>query len=218
MNVGGLIFVTISLAVGGIPVLFVKRSWILLALSIPAYFLAILSKAIVSSLLVSVVDSPTLVAYLIAGTETALAEVGLAYVFLWLGRRSLREAKMGFTYGIYLAFWENFILLGLLDLLNLSQLTSSTVNFIPLLLPHFLDRVTSLLAHMYWGFMDYMAVFRGKLRYLFMAMPLGFIDSLAAWWDLTKAIPYLEFATVAFLLTLLSVPVMMGVLRWNSVG
>jgi hypothetical protein len=200
MNVGGLAFVAISLAVGGVPVLFVKRSWILLALSVPAYFLAVLSKVIVSSLLIPIVDSPTLVAYLIAGAETALAEVGLAYVFLRLGRRNLREAKMGFTYGIYLAFCENFILLGLSGLLNLSQLISSAVNFIPLLLPHFLDRTTSLLAHMYWGFMDYMAVFRGKLRYLFMAMPLGFIDSLAAWWALTKAIPYLEFAMVAFFL------------------
>lgn len=217
MNALDLSIPIISLSVGIIPLFFVKRNFYLLILALGAYFVAIFSKQIIQLSFLGFFLTPSLPTYLAYGLQTAILETGFAYLFLHFKKNLPKDISYGFSYGVYLAFFENAILLGILYLPLYINNTFGLPSNLPLdtivlsyLLPHFLDRVSSLIFHTYIGFMSFLAISTNKIAYFLLAMPFGMIDSLTAWWDLNhKPISYLEFAIIIFIINIISIFIML---------
>ncbi len=137
------------------------------------------------------------------GLQTIVFEVGLAFLIaMWaISRRKLhpRDAE---GYGLGLAFWENAGLVGGLGLVNLTIIYlalasggSTAAPFLglansrpdlfyppsqalPLIAWGTLERVTSLLFHVCWGYLTLLAAAQHRMRYLFLALPMGGVDLL----------------------------------------
>jgi len=103
---------------------------------------------------------------------------------------------------------ENAIFVGLLELPNAFFETTTTV--LPLLyivIIKIMDRTSSLLIHYSWGISAYYSFLRKELKYIISVAPLGMVDSLAAYVNLTHssnyfivAIPSIIVSIVGFLL------------------
>lgn len=139
------------------------------------------------------------------GLQTSILEVGLAYLFArYAISRKRMTAGQGFGYGAGLAFWENGILLGVISLVNLIGIYAAlqpgvlnatayqaTVDAISRSEPALfypiaqalqsiglgiLERVSSILIHVAWGYLVFAAAIYRKRRYLAMALPMGLVD------------------------------------------
>jgi len=158
------------------------------------------------------------------GLQTCFFEVGLAYlVARYAVARKQMDAADAEGYGVSLAFWENAILLGALSLVNLTAtyvviyegllpesiyqnlVSSSPAIFYPpqqLALPialATLERVSSFLAHLSWGYLCVLsAVFRKPL-FMAVALPMGMIDALVPF---AQELPVWEFELIIFSLSL----------------
>lgn len=216
-----LLLPTISVLVGIIPLFFVKRKLGLLGLAIVAYFIAILAKEAIQLPFLKFFETPSTPTYIAYGLQTTFLEPGFAYLILYLVRKtyiSIKDISYGFSYGVYLAFSENALLVGLLSLpsyiLILLGLAPTPINLtttstiLSSLIPYTLDRISSLVLHTFWGFSAYLSILKNNKLYLVISMPFGMLDSLTAWWDFTRPFSYLEFSIIVFLISIISVLVM----------
>ena len=180
--------------------------WSILLLALVAYGGAIALKAIVQLLtaqqLVTAFEGNLIAIGLYYGLQTVFFEVGLAYlVLLFANSRRAVEENDAVAYGLGLAMWENGVLLGLLTLINyiiyfvtlsgsgaaadqLYNNLSSTASALflspgeafPLIGYAILERVSSLMVHLSWGYLCVLSVISGR-RWLFLAaLPMGLID------------------------------------------
>jgi hypothetical protein len=162
------------------------------------------------------------------GLQTLFFEVGLAYLFArYAVLHGKIEKKDSEGYGSGLAFWENAGLLGVLSLINLvsyyailstntslAQTLYDTLNtnapalFAPAsqalksVAIGTVERVSSILFHIAWGYLCVMSVvYKRKLLFL-IALPMGFVDFLVPF-----AIPgnLLVVEAIIFVLSVLSV-------------
>ncbi|MDT7901390.1 MAG: hypothetical protein RRE78_05765 [Acidianus sp.] len=201
MNLCILIGALISIFIGIIPLFLVKRDWKVILIAGVAYILAIVGKAIIQLAFLSFFLTPQIPTYIAYGILTTIFEPGFAYLF----SRFIKENPK--TYGIGLAFWENAIFVGLLELPNAFIETTTTV--LPLLyivIIKIMDRTSSLLIYYSWGISAYYSFWRKELKYIFTVAPLGMVDSLTAYVNLTHssyfiiAIPFMIVSIVGFLL------------------
>jgi len=138
------------------------------------------------------------------GVQTALFEVGLAYL---VSSYAIRNGKLGMKdaegYGAGLAFWENAVLLGVLPLINYiayyailstsSPLAQTVYDLLRQNSPGLFDpmsqalssvalgtleRSSSILIHIAWGYLCMMAAVYGRRRLVLIALPMGFVDFL----------------------------------------
>lgn len=147
------------------------------------------------------------------GLQTVIFEVGGAFLVarFAISRRKMRQSD-AVAYGLGLAFWENGVLLGVVALVStfsyfivLSQggqaaesmygllsssqprLFYSPQSALPLVGWGLLERVSSLMVHLSWGYLCVKSVAQHKRELLFLALPMGFIDFL---------VPFLQILTV----------------------
>jgi hypothetical protein len=164
------------------------------------------------------------------GAQTAIFEVGLAFVVAWyMVRKGRMKRKDAEAYGASLAFWENAVLLGVLSLVDLvayyfvlttnsstaqtvyDQLSKSSPGlFDPVsqalksVALGTLERISSIMLHSAWGYLCALAaVYRKKTLFL-VALPMGFVDFLVPLADL---IGLALFEAVVFGLALASIGV-----------
>jgi hypothetical protein len=192
----------IAIIVGVVPVLYFPRRAVLLGLAALAYFVAIATKEVVELSFSSFFEQPSIPTYLAYGALTFFFEVGFAYVFLLRFRRgeTTERPRSGWTYGIYLAFFENAVLLGALVLLELLLVEISPVhltagdpyaaNELSLAAPYLGERSVSLLGHGVWGFLAYMATVRRRPGLVLWTIPLAMLDAIAVAWDFTHFVSY----------------------------
>ena len=162
------------------------------------------------------------------GLQTVFFEVGLAFVVAWYffsqGRLERKDAE---AYGSGLAFWENAGLLGILSLINLiaywsilqtnSPLAQTLYNQLNANAPNLfasatqalrsvalgtIERISSILFHVSWGYLCVMAAVYNKKRLFLIALPMGFVDFLVPF-----ALPsnIIVFESVVFTLSVVSV-------------
>jgi hypothetical protein len=158
------------------------------------------------------------------GAQTSVFEVGLAYL---VARYAVSRRQMGGAdaeaYGISLAFWENGVLLGALTLVNLAvtylliadglipasvyqTLVSSNPSLfytpqqlaVPLALG-VLERVSSLLSHLAWGYLCVLAAYLHRRVYVLIALPMGLLDVLVPF---AQDLPLWEFEGLLFVISL----------------
>ena len=136
------------------------------------------------------------------GVQTAFFEVGGAYLvarYATAGGKLRGRDATGF--GVGLAMWENGVLIGGVLLLNYlayyavlgsggsqaaqlyDSLTKSSpglfygaTSALPLIGYAVLERVSSLLAHLAWGYLAVMAAVTRSKTYLGLALPMGLVD------------------------------------------
>ena len=158
------------------------------------------------------------------GAQTSVFEVGLAYlVARYAVSRRKMEGADAEAYGLSLAFWENGVLLGALTLFSLAAdyfliaggliptsvyqtLVASNPSLfytprqlaVPLALG-VLERVSSLLSHLAWGYLCVLAAYLHKKVYLLIALPMGLFDVLVPF---AREVPLWEFEGLLFLLSL----------------
>ena len=139
------------------------------------------------------------------GLQTVAFEVGGAFLVAWFAfSRGKIRAGDAEGYGIGLAFWENGVLLGGSLLLNYvliyailagggtaaqqlyPTLSSDAPSLfyppsaaLPLIGYSVLERVSSLLGHFSWGLLVVLAVAFRRRLFLWLALPMGFVDFLA---------------------------------------
>jgi hypothetical protein len=160
------------------------------------------------------------------GLQTCFLEVGLAYVVArYAVARKLIGAADAEGYGVSLAFWENAVLLGALSLVNLAatyiliadglipqSVYQTVVNSDPglFLSPRqlagpialaTLERVSSFLVHLAWGYLCVLGAALRKPVYFAIALPMGLIDALV---PLAQEIATWEFEAMIFVFSLAS--------------
>ncbi len=205
-NLTPLVIPLISIIVGVIPIFFFKKNLPLFAIAFLSYFIAIIAKILIQSTFLGFFHTPSIPTYLSYGILTTVLEPGFAYLFLLVFKPKGLNANLGLSYGAYLAFCENAVLLGVLSLPN--YLIVSLSISASQILAHTLDRLSSFLLHTFWGFSATLSMTKKDLRYLLISMPYGMTDSLAAYYDFTHAIPLLVFSTIVLLISLSSIPLM----------
>lgn len=165
------------------------------------------------------------------GLQTVFFEVGLAFLVAWFAvRRGALEKKDAEAYGSGLAFWENAVLLGILQLINLisyySILSTNTslaqtlfnqlnANAPGLFAPAsealrsvalgVVERTPSIFIHLAWGYLCFMAAYYHRRRLFLIALPMGFIDFL---------VPFAQNAIVAFEATVFTLSVISVLVAW----
>jgi hypothetical protein len=200
----------------------------LLVVSLVAYVGAFMAKVAIQAATLSAVKnvfgSVSVGLGLYYGLQTVFLEVGLAYVLASLAakRMSLKPSD-GVPYGISLAFWENGVLLGALQILNfgvtyvLIASGSSTGQFLYSTIskaqPEYflapsalvwsellgtLERLSSMLIHVAWGVLCVLAAVTRRRRFLAYALPMGLVDALVPFASLDVDL----FEAVVFLLSL----------------
>jgi hypothetical protein len=184
MNLYILIGALISIFIGIIPLFLVKRDWKVILIAGGAYILAIIGKDIIKLAFLSFFLTPQIPTYIAYGILTTTFEPGLAYLF----SRFIKENPK--TYGIGLAFWENAIFVGLLELPYAFTATTTTVLSSYFVAIKIMDRTSSLLIHYCWGVSAYYSSWRKELKYIISVAPLGMVDSLAAYVSLTQSANY----------------------------
>jgi len=141
---------------------------------------------------------------LYVGLQTMFFEVGLAYLVARFainrGKMTRRDAE---AYGSGLGFWENVGFIGILRLINIvsiyailsnggaladtvytqlmeaqPELFASTAAALGLVGLGVLERISSLLIHVAWGYLCFMAVLYRKKILFAIALPMGMIDFL----------------------------------------
>jgi hypothetical protein len=165
------------------------------------------------------------------GLQTVFFEVGLAFLVAWFTvSRGWLEKKDAEAYGSGLAFWENAVLLGILPLINLisyySLLSTNTslaqtlfdqlnANAPGLFAPAtealrsvalgVVERTSSILIHVAWGYLCFMAALYHRKRLLFIALPMGFIDFF---------VPFAQNEVVIFESGIFTISVISVLLAW----
>ena len=138
------------------------------------------------------------------GLQTVIFEVAGAFL---VARFAISRGKMkrndAVAYGLGLAFWENGVFLGVIALLSTisyfivlsqggqaaesmytllsttqSQLFYSPQSALPLIGWGLLERVSSLMVHLSWGYLCVKSAAQHRREYLLLALPMGFIDFL----------------------------------------
>jgi len=162
-----------------------------------AYFSAIALKIVFQNFTLGFVQHyGTVMLGIYYGLQTSLLEVGLAFIVARQARGSMKSGD-GFGYGLSLAMWENGVLISIPLLLDYvlyyvmlpgspqlySMLYAEAPSlFLPLsaALPLIgfavIERISSLLLHLSWGYLTVMAVFTGRRRYVAFGMVMGFAD------------------------------------------
>ena len=180
-------------------------AWVLL-FSVVAYFGAIGTKALIQALTYGPLDSAAngspwvLGPYF--GLQTAIIEVGFAYIFArYAVDHGLLHANDAEGYGISLALWENGVLIGGVTALDYavyyvtlagpgsgaqtlySALESAAPSLffpagkaLPLVGYQVLERISSLLIHFSFGYLCVLAAVFKKRRFLACALPMGLVD------------------------------------------
>jgi hypothetical protein len=167
-----------------------------------AYFGAIGLKYAIQIPTIGLIGTNSYVLGAYYGLQTMILEVGLAYAVAWyaISRRKLdvRDAE---AYGSGLAFWENAVFLSALSLVNLvsyyfilssggalaqtlyDQLyTAAPTLFAPaseaagLVAIGIWERMSSLLIHVAFGYLCFMAVVHRDKRLFLLALPMGLVD------------------------------------------
>lgn len=199
-----------------------------LVLALVAYAGAIALKEAVQALTLGSVTSAfgaaSVQTGLYFGVQTSAFEVGLAYVVARyaVSRRSITGADAE-AYGISLAFWENGVLLGALSLLSVSLtyvliaqglipqsayqqiVAADPALFYPpsrLAAPvalGVLERVSSLLLHLSWGYLCVLAAYLRRRAYLMAALPMGLVDATVPF---AQEVPLWEYEGALFALSL----------------
>jgi len=161
------------------------------------------------------------------GVQTVFLEVGLAYAIAYYAfKRGSLERKDAEAYGSGLAFWENAVLLSALSLVNLvayyiilsgsGSIADLTYNQLITNAPGLfasnsealagvgigvLERISSGMLHIAWGYLCAMAVLYRNKKLFLIALPMGLVDFLVPF---ASQSPIL-FEVVVFALALLSV-------------
>jgi len=136
------------------------------------------------------------------GLQTIFLEVGGAFL---VARHAISAHKLqksdGVAYGLGLAFWENGVLIGALTLLSMSyyffalsqggkgaenlysllsnshpELFYGPIEALQMVGWGLLERVSSLLVHVCWGYLCLKSAISQMKRYLCVALPMGLID------------------------------------------
>jgi len=158
-------------------------------------------------------EGPLWMLGLYLGLQTVIFEVGGAFLVarFAISRRRMKKND-GVGYGLSLAFWENGVLIGATSLMSLlfyfitfSQggtaadalytllSTSHPELFYPPLPAlqaiswSLLERISSLMVHLSWGYLCVRAASTDKNRYLLVALPMGMVDFL---------VPFAQIMTV----------------------
>ena len=161
------------------------------------------------------------------GVQTVFLEVGLAYVVAYYAfKRGSLERKDAEAYGSGLAFWENAGFLSALSLVNLvayyfilsgsGSIADLTYNQLMTNAPGLfasnsealasvgigvLERISSAMLHIAWGYLCVMAVLYRNKKLLLIALPMGLVDFLVPF---ASNFPLL-FEAVVFAFAVLSV-------------
>ncbi len=138
------------------------------------------------------------------GVQTMVLEVGLAYLIAsYAFKRGKIDRRDAEAYGSGLAFWENVALLSILNLVNLvayyvilsgsgsiadltynqlvtnaPSLFSSNAEALGLVAMGTLERFSSALIHIAWGYLCVMAIVRRNKKLFLIALPMGLVDFL----------------------------------------
>jgi uncharacterized protein YebE (UPF0316 family) len=167
------------------------------------------------------------------GLQTVFFEVGLAYVVAYFAvKRSNLDLRDTEAYGSGLAFWENVGFLSILSLVNLvayyfilsngGSLADLTYNQLSKNAPSLfasntealglvgigvLERVSSALIHIAWGYLCIMAVIYRKKWLLVIALPMGLVDFL---------VPFAQNNVLLFELTVFALALLSVFVAWFS--
>ena len=165
---------------------------------------------------------------LYVGLQTSIFEVGGAFLVAHFAvSRHRMKKKDGVGYGLGLAFWENGILLSATSLLSLLSYSTTiaqggtTAESIYTLLSKsqpqlfypplealqiigwgVLERISSLMAHLSWGYLCLKSAVSHSSKYLLIALPMGFIDFLVPF---AQTMPVPLFEILVFMLASLCV-------------
>jgi uncharacterized membrane protein YhfC len=157
------------------------------------------------------------------GLQTVIFEVGGAFlVARFAVSRHRMKKKDGVAYGLGLAFWENGILIGATSLLNIlfysitiarggvsaesiytllsksePQLFYPPFEVLPLIGWGVLERISSLMAHLSWGYLCLKSAVSHRKEYLLLALPMGFVDFLVPFAG-TMSLPLFEIVVFMF--------------------
>jgi YhfC intramembrane metalloprotease len=138
------------------------------------------------------------------GVQTEVFEVGFAYLVAYLAfKRGSLDRRDAEAYGSGLGFWENVAFLSALSLVNLvayyfilssgsslattlyNQLSQSTPSLfasnteaLGLITLGIVERISSLMIHIAWGYLCVMAVLRHNKKLFLIALPMGLVDFL----------------------------------------
>lgn len=162
------------------------------------------------------------------GLQTVFFEVGGAFLVACfaVSRRWMKKSD-GVGYGLSLAFWENGVLLGATSLLSLifyyitisddgaaanslytllsgsqPQLFYAPLQALPFIAWGILERISSLMAHLSWGYLCVKSAVTRRKKYLFLALPMGLIDFLVPF---AATMPTSLFEIILFMLASLCV-------------
>lgn len=157
------------------------------------------------------------------GLQTVFFEVGGAFlVASYVVSRHKFSVKDAESYGLSLALWENAGLIGGVALLNFlvyyvilslggsaadslygillkaqPQIFYPPLEALPVIAWAILERVSSMLVHLSWGWLCVMAAALHRRRYFLLALPMGLIDMLVPFAQ-TLAIFVFEIVVFAF--------------------
>lgn len=173
------------------------------------------------------------------GLQTVILEVGLAYLFARyaISKKNMKQGD-GFGYGVGLAFWENGVFLGALSLLSIlgtyavlqpgvvnaaryqmvvSELNSTEPSIfyppaqaLPAMGLGILERVSSILVHIAWGYLAFIAAFYRKKKYLALALPMGLIDFFVPF---AAVIGVVQFEILIFAISLVCIAIALAVAK-----
>jgi hypothetical protein len=168
------------------------------------------------------------------GLQTVVFEVGFAYLFARyaISKKHL-SAKEASGYGVGLAFWENGVLLGAFSLFSLvatylvltsggaaasevyntlisvqSALFYPTLQALPLVSLGILERASSAIMHVVWGYLVVMAAFYKRKKYLALALPLGMVDFFVPFASILGAV---ALELIVFVIAIISLAIMLYV-------
>jgi len=165
---------------------------------------------------------------LYVGLQTSIFEVGGAFLVAHFAvSRHRMKKKDGVGYGLGLAFWENGILLSATSLLSLLSYSTTiaqggtTAESIYTLLSKsqpqlfypplealqiigwgVLERISSLMAHLSWGYLCLKSAVSHSSKYLLIAFAMGFMDFLVPF---AQTMPVPLFEILVFMLASLCV-------------
>ena len=157
------------------------------------------------------------------GLQASIFEVGGAFLVACFAVSKHRMKKNdGVGYGLGLAFWENGILLGATSLLSLlsysitiaqggvaaesiytllsksqPQLFYPPLEALQIIGWGVLERISSLMVHLSWGYLCLKSAVSHRRKYLLLALPMGLIDFLVPF---AGTMPVPLFEIVVFML------------------
>ena len=179
-----------------------------MGLSAIAYFVAIIGKVLLQDSLAAggLLPSNPSALGVVFGLETSVLEVGLSFL---VAQDALEKKRMRIeaaqAYGMGLAFWENGVLLGVFAVPSLtwailsgspSLPSGSLSQVLQLVALGTLERASSVLIHFSWGILTVVAAFSTKRWYLYVALPMGFMDALVPFAP-SLGLPAFEFVVFA---------------------